>query len=148
MSIEKSIIICILLFFVESCGNPIKNQSKEVAAETLLKDFYTDYITLFVQSPSAENQRKLEMLQKQFCTKDFYKKIPEIIEQTGGDVFLKAQDSDIKYLKTLKIVKEDTVKDEYIVSYSADASMHETVVVKIHVTLPKDGDSFKINGIR
>lgn len=147
MSIEKSIITCILLFFVESCGNPIKNQSKEVAAETLLKDFYTDYITLFVQSPSAENQRKLEMLKKQFCTKDFYKKIPKIIEQTCGDVFLKAQDSDIKYLKTLKIVK-DTVKDEYIVSYSADASMHETVVVKTHVTLLKDGDTFKINGIR
>jgi hypothetical protein len=147
MSIEKSIIICILLFFVESCGNPIKNQSKEVAAETLLKDFYTDYITLFVQSPCAENQRKLEMLQKQFCTKDFYKKIPEIIEQTGGDVFLKAQDSDIKYLKTLKIVK-DVETDEYVVSYQGDATIDQKVVVKIYLTLIKEGNDFKINGVR
>ena len=48
-------------------------------------------------------KKKLEMLQKQFCTEAFYKKIPEIIEQTDGDVFLKAQDSDIKYLRTLTV---------------------------------------------
>jgi hypothetical protein len=56
MKASIAIIICILLFFVESCGNSIKNQSKEVAAETLIKDFYTVYITLFVQSPSAERR--------------------------------------------------------------------------------------------
>lgn len=144
---RKVIIICILLFFVESCGNPIKNQPKEVAAETLIKDFYTDYITLFVQSPSAEIQRKLELLQKKCCTKAFYNEIPKIIEHTGGDVFLKAQDSDIKYLKTLKIVK-DVETDEYVVSYQGDATIDQKVVVKIYLTLIKEGNDFKINGVR
>ena len=60
---------------------------------------------------------------------------------------MKAQDSDIKYLKTLKIVK-DVETDEYVVSYQGDATIDQKVVVKIYLTLIKEGNDFKINGVR
>lgn len=113
----------------------------------MLKDFYTNYFSAFVEPPGALSQKKLDLIQKQFCTKAFYKKIPEIIEQTDSDVFLKAQDSDIKYLKTLTISK-DLKNEEYIVSYIADAMPEKKITIIIHLTLVKEGNSYKISAVR
>lgn len=120
----------------------------EKEAEKMLKDFYTNYLTVFAtEPPGASSQKKLEMLQKQYCTEAFFKKIPDIIEQTDSDPFLKAQDSDIGYLKTLT-VSQDLQKDEYIVSYIADAAPGEKITITIHITVIKEGDNYKIDSVK
>ncbi len=143
----SSFLVCILFTFSSSCGQTIQKNYTEKAAEKMLRDFYTNYFNVFVEPPSASSQKKLEMLQKQFCTESFYKKIPEIIEQTDGDVFLKAQDSDIKYLKSLTISK-DLQREEYIVSYIADAMPEEKITITLHVTLVNEGNNYKISSVR
>jgi hypothetical protein len=147
MRTVSSFLICLLFTFSSSCGQTIQNNSTDKEAEKMLKDFYTNYFSAFVEPPSELSQKKLDMLQKQFCTEAFNKKIPEIIEQTDGDVFLKAQDSDIKYLKTLTVSK-DLQKEEYIVSYIADATPEEKITITLHITLVKVGNNYKISSVR
>lgn len=142
-----SFIICIQFTFLSSCGQTVQNSSTDKEAEKMLRDFYTNYFNVFVEPPSAASQKKLEMLQKQFCTEAFYKKIAEIIEQTDADVFLKAQDSDIKYLKTLTVSK-DLQNEEYVVSYIADATPEEKITITLHITLVKEGNNYKISSVR
>lgn len=140
--------------FTSSCGQT-QNNSTEKEAEKMLQEFYTSYFTVFAtEPPGTSSQKKLEMLQKQYCTEAFYRKIPDIIEQTESDPFLKAQDSDINWLQTLTVIKDEQIKNEYIVSYSydrlVDVNPDKTVkeTVTIHVTVVKEGESYKIDSVK
>jgi hypothetical protein len=121
--------------------------ASEKKAEKLLLDFYTKYFHAFLEMPPALSEKKLDSLQKQFCTPGFYQKIPKILEKTGADVFLKAQDSDIRYLMSLKI-KKDLKRDAYIVSYVGDGQLNEKITIKIFIRLVKVGNSYKIDSVR
>lgn len=136
-----------------SCGQ-LKNNPTDKQAEQMLKDFYTKYITVFAtEPPGHEGQKKLESLQRQYCTKALVKKIPELIEQTDSDPYLKAQDSDINLLKTLTITKDLQNENEYIVSYSFDRLVNvdpykkEKETVVIHLTVVNEDGSYKIDSI-
>lgn len=120
----------------------------EKEAEKMIKDFYTNYFIVFASEvPGVSSQKKLEMLQKKYCTETFFKKIPDIIEQTDSDPFLKAQDSDIRYLKTLTVLK-DLQNHQYIVSYIADVATNKKITITIHLTLVKHGSNYKIDSVR
>ncbi|RXK82814.1 DUF3828 domain-containing protein [Filimonas effusa] len=115
----------------------------EEKANQLLKEFYTKYITAFATEPAGpENEKKIKELQKEYCTAAFFKKIPGIIEESEADPFLDAQDSNIAYLETLTIEK-GAAKDEYIVSY---IPKEDKIIV--HVTVVKEGDSYKIDSVK
>lgn len=136
-----------ILTFTSSCGQT-QNSSTEKQIEEMLQEFYTSYFKVFATEPSgASSQEKLEMLQKQYCTEAFFKKIPEIIERTESDPFLKAQDSDIRYLKTLTVSKSQQ-KDEYIVSYIADGLPEEKITVTIYLKVIKEGKNYKIDNVK
>ena len=139
----KNLVLSIffVLLSVSNTFGQTKNNLQNKEVEKMLYSFYSNYFKLFNEPPSAVIQKKLELHQKKFCTKSFYDKIPQIIENTDADVFLKAQDSDISYLKTLKIAKR--LKNQYVVSYIADDSMK----ISIKITLVKEGKNYKINDV-
>lgn len=146
--------ICLVFIFTNSYGQAHKNSIKK-EAESMLIDFYTNYITVFAtEPPGLSSQKKLEVLQKLYCTEELFKKIPFIVEQTDADPFLKAQDCDINWLQTLNIIEDKQSHNEYIVSYSydqlVDANSDKTVkaVVTIRATLVRDGNNFKISSLK
>jgi len=143
------IFVFYLLFGIfSSFGQTSETETTKVKMEIkTLYSFYNEYFKLFNQIPSSTNLKKLKMLQKKYCTISFYKKIPLLIEQQGADVFLKAQDSDIDYFKSLKIEK-DLKSSEYLVTYFSNGLINERITISIHVQLIKQGNQYKINSVR
>jgi len=104
----------------------------------IVKEFYTQYITGVA---NGAEQKKLEALQRKYCTAKLLNKIPKLIEQTDADPFLKAQDSDIGFLKTLTVGRDPKKEDQYITSYMAD---HKIV---IHLIVVMTSNGYKIDGV-
>lgn len=84
----------------------------------MLKKFYTAYITTVSNDQSKAMNKKITLLRHQYCTKKALAKIPELVEQTDADPFLKAQDSDVSVLKSLSVKRNQTKPNLYTVSYS------------------------------
>ncbi len=138
---------CVIFTINNGCGQS-QNYFTQIEAENMLMNFYTNYIKVFAtEPPGSTSQKKLEMLQKHYCTETFFNKIQELIEETGSDPFLKAQDSDIAYLATLTVSKH-LLKNQYLVSYVADAAPEEKVTVTILVTVVKEGENCKISDLK
>jgi hypothetical protein len=108
-------------------------------AIAMLKDFYTNYITLIASDSNTDKQQAA--LQKRYCTAKLLKKLPKMIEAEDADPFLKAQDSQVDFLKTLKVKRDVKMADHYTVSY---AGVHKHV---INLTVVKADDSYKIDSV-
>ncbi|RCH55262.1 hypothetical protein DJ568_08745 [Mucilaginibacter hurinus] len=93
-----------------------QNELSEKQTQTELLEFYKQYITI-VASGYSEN--KSTFLKKKYCTKNLIAKLPQLIEECDCDPFLKAQDSNIRFLRTLSI-KQAKEPNTYKVSYIAD----------------------------
>jgi len=124
-----------IVFFSNLSFARAQSNSSDKQVLTMLKEFYTNYIT--VVSNGAEPKMILS-LQKKYCTSDLLKKIPKLIEQSDSDPFLKAQDSNTEFLKTLSIRKDLKKSNTYIVSYIADKKITINLIV-IH-----ENETFKI----
>jgi hypothetical protein len=109
----------------------------EESATEILRTFYTKYIT-FVDKGDLS---KIETLQKEYCTPKLFKKIPELGKKIDQDPFLKAQDSNIKFLKSLVVEKNGKKEGQYIVSYGSD----EKIV--INLTVVKMNGNYKIDNV-
>ena len=106
-------------------------------AQGMIKRFYISYITDVDKGETS----KLDALQKKVCTARLLQRIPKLADQLDADPFLKAQDSNIKFLKSLT-VKEDLKKEgHYIVSYGID----EKVVINLMVV--KQDGNYKIDNV-
>lgn len=112
------------------------DQTKEQALE-MVKLFYTSYITFVDKGESS----KLEALQKTYCTPKLLKRIPELADKSDQDPFLKAQDSNIEFLKSLVVEGDKTKEGHIIVTYGTD----EKVVINLTVLII-DG-KYKINNV-
>lgn len=91
----------------------------------MLKAFYVKYITNMLENKDEENQA----LKKEYIVPSMLKKIPEMIENSGSDPMLRAQDVNQKMLNTLKIKSLDK-PGWYMVSYSWDGSDETCILVK------------------
>ncbi|WP_426059773.1 DUF3828 domain-containing protein [Hymenobacter sp. B1770] len=113
----------------------------------MLKEFYTAYITEGAKAPTPFNLAKSRALQKKYCTASLSSKINAQYKsgQLEADPFLQAQDVDISWLKTLSFNRNASRLNTYTVSYF-DAESNEKIV--IHLTVIKQGDSFRISAIR
>jgi hypothetical protein len=148
MKTLTSFIICLVFGTVCCYGQTPNNHTEtEQNAEQMLQMFYTKYLTVFATADGVAGQKKLEMLQKQFCVPAFFKKIPAIIKQTDSDPFLKAQDTSIDYLKTLSVSKT-LIKNNYRVSYIGDAELGKKSTVVIQVTVVMEKGEFKIAALK
>lgn len=126
-----------LLSVANNYASAQNNQSNKEALR-MLKEFYTKYITEFYVG--AE---KLPSIQRKYCTTKLLHYIPKYIEQTDGDPFLKGQDTDTAYLKTLSIKKDKKRKNIYTVSYIGNPNQKIT----IHLLVVKGKGSFKIDSV-
>jgi hypothetical protein len=145
MKVVASLLLCLL--FTGLCGyaqTPNNRSGKE--AEHMLKAFYTKYITAVATDDGPASESKMKQLQQQFCTRTFLKKMPDLLEQTDSDLFLKAQDTSLDYLKTLTIT-QTPIPNQYRVSYMGDVERGKKRAIVIRVTVVKEQDGFKIAGL-
>lgn len=134
------IILFIACTFISDSQTPVTDQQ----AMVMLKNFYTAYMTEVATGSSRNFVKKLEKIQKQYCTPQLVDKIPAMIERTNVDPFLKAQDSNIENLKSLTFKKDTKAADLFIVSYT-DIYRHNKTIIKLSVV--KQKDNFKIDGV-
>lgn len=131
-TIKSLFAVCIVFIGSYSCIQG-QNSSSDKKNIQILKDFYTSYITYSaIDTPGTFNEKKLDSLQKIYCTEALLKKIPEISEHIDADPFTKAQLITIKLLNTLAIKKDSNKLNQYVVSYSFDPP------IIIHIAIVKD----------
>jgi hypothetical protein len=116
-----------------------QNSPPDTPAMTMLRDFYTNYLKEFTDLSSAHAQ-KLNTILKKYCTTSLINKVPKLAVQIDSDPFLKAQDSDSTWAKSLVIKKDLKKPSIYIVSYG-DAGNASTI---IHLFVIKQRESYKI----
>lgn len=129
-----SCFVGMLIFFSSFCRaqNKVSNDS----AATMLKQFYTSYIT-------AEEESQLTLIRKKYCTKKILNKIAKD-EELDADPFLQAQDTDSDWVRTLVINKDAQKPNVYIVSY-IDNYTKKRIINKLVVI--KQGQAYKIDDI-
>ena len=134
----------ILLFSINAAVLYAQSQSSEKQISVMLKGFYTKYITAVASSDNPHiSEKKLILLRNQYCTSHLLNQIPKLIEQTDSDPFLKAQDSDIAFLKTLSVKKDIKKSNVYTVSYFSSLQTKFVIYLKI----VKDNEGFKIDSL-
>ncbi len=73
------------------------------APEALVKDFYRWYIDRLNHDKDPLSEEKLAL--KKYLTPVFFRKAPKLLEQTGADVFICAQDWDKDWGKNVSLSK-------------------------------------------
>lgn len=112
-------LFCSMCVFAENVNGDKDSDMK------MLRAFYTKYITNMLENKDRENQA----LKKEYIVPGMLEKIPEMIENSGSDPILRAQDVNQKMLNTLKIKSLDK-PGWYMVSYSWDGSDETCIPVK------------------
>lgn len=106
----------------------------------MLYGFYTSYITETAKMPL--NIPNVSSLKEKHCTSKLIRKLKD--EELDYDPFLKSQDCDIAWLKSLEIKKDESKDDLYHVSYK-DAYSGDKVVIGLVVV--KEKDTYKIDDV-
>lgn len=119
LTLLMAALFCPMYTFAENA-----NGDKKTDIE-MLRAFYTKYITNMLENRDGENQA----LKKEYIVPGMLEKIPEMIENSGSDPILRAQDVNQRMLNTLKIKSLDK-PGWYMVSYSWDGSDETCIPVK------------------
>jgi len=127
-----------IIFFSSPNSAQAQKDSSDKQVVAMLKDFYTSYMTAF---SDGADENKFAAIQKKYCTAALLKRVPKLAEQWDSDPFLKAQDSNVEYLKTLTVKKDLKKRDSYIVSYYAVRTF------VIHLLVIKQNESYKIDSV-
>lgn len=103
---------CYLLLGLNLCAASVYDS--ELEREILLiRSFYNSYITASCKLP--EDINSLEIVKNRFLTKRLLKELNS--SELDYDPFLDAQDCQEDWLKTLKVIPDDDIKDNYIACY-------------------------------
>jgi Protein of unknown function (DUF3828) len=139
MKMKTALVACIVNIFAIASPHCVQAQSDypEEQAVEMVKVFYTSYIRYVDKGDLS----KLELLQKKYCTPKLFKKIPELGDKNDQDPFLKAQDSNIKFLKSLVVEKDNKKEGHYVVSYGIDEK------TLINLTVLKINGNYKIANV-
>ena len=131
-----------ILFFNCKLVSSQSNSSDEQML-TMLKTFYTNYIT---ESSGSSDEKKLDLIKRQYCTAELLKKIEQQLK-TGTldyDPFVKAQDCDKEWLKTLTVKKDSAKNNLFLVTWLDNYSKKQ---VTIHLSIIKQMESYKIDSV-
>jgi len=111
---------------VYGCNAPQANHADQQIISRL-KTFYTEYI---IQMEKLPDKTKTDSLKLAYCTSDLLQTIES--QQLDYDPFLKAQDCDKEWLKTLTISKNHDREGEYRIGF-LDSFKGETteIIVKV-----------------
>ena len=144
----------VMLVFMSSCGQAQNNTSEKQIS--MLKEFYISYNDIWSAPPKTIPYdvlaNKADSLNSIYCTTELRKKAKELSDGDGGHDLLRGDFYGIMIPKTLSVIKDSTKSNEYIVSYTAhdtDAYGKEyTQQVTLHITIVKEGDSYKIADVK
>ena len=126
------------MLFFSSCTNGQSSIDTVNAAKiAMLKSFYTEYITEF----SIGDPKKAGLIQKKYTTSGLRHKWDSL--QIDYDPYLKGQDSDTSFIKTLQITKDLTKPNVYIVTYLDNVPSKATIYLKIVC----DSTGYKIDDV-
>ena len=140
------------IMLMSNCGQAQKNTSeKEITA--MLKEFYTAYNSVWTTKPALAPDvldSKLHSLIVRFCTARLADKAKTSLED-GIDLLTNNLVS-VNSNENLKVEKILTQENEYIVSFVAANSDTLGKLIRqqvtIHVTVVKEGDSYKIDSVK
>lgn len=117
---------------------PNSTQSDTSIVIERLYEFYTKYIT--ENSKHTTNYKNIELLKSEYCTNSLLQQINS--QLFDFDPFINGQDCDIKWLKTLTIITDQSVDNAFIISYF---NINERIIIKVKVI--KYNNKFYINEI-
>jgi hypothetical protein len=146
-------LLFIFLFTASAIISKAQNNAGDKQAVQMLKEFYIAYNTAWSTTPVKDYRllsKKLDSLQRKYCTIWLRKQLKELAKGEGADHDLLTNDeyTNVEHLKTLKIIKDPSKANAYTVSYidhtmsPAYKPIDKTVI--IHVTVAKESGSFKI----
>ena len=129
----------VMLLNIISCqsNQPHSTEEQKIG---MLKEFYTSYITANEKIPL--DFAKIDSVKKEYCTANLLSKIKK--KKLDYDPFLKAQDSNIKWLKSLSVEKDSKEKNLYHVTYT-DSFSGKKIIIDLIVI--KKNESYKIDDI-
>ena len=123
----------------------MQNDSSDKHVLAMLKDFYTSYIIESSKMSPTQTQ-KLNSIKAKYCTKGLLDKIEKQFKsgELDYDPFLKAQDVDTGWLKTLSFSKDLKKPSSYVVSYT---DTNSSTKVNIYVTVVKKNEGLRITNV-
>jgi hypothetical protein len=153
MKVILSSMLFVMLVFMSSCGQAQNNTSEKQIS--MLKEFYISYNDIWSAPPKTIPYdvlaNKADSLNSIYCTVQLRKKAKEWLEE-GHDLITNDYSYGDMVPKTLSVIKDSTKSNEYIVSYTAHDTdpygKEYTQQVTLHVTVIKEGESYKIDSVR
>jgi len=124
--------------------NDVQEQNIDTATIVMLHDLYTAYANFLSKGISFKSQ--FDSLFVICCTDEFRLAAQEVFY----DLLTDGLPIDTDLLKSMKIIKDATKNDCYIVSYTIDYVSDEQPVtydVTLYVDVVKVGERYKISGV-
>ena len=155
MKILLSYMICAILAIANSCGQT-QNKAAEKQAKNTLLEYYSKHFYVWENTPISNTvpvnvlREKLDSLMQKYCTSKARSEAIQAFENVGADWLTKDLVGDLN--ENLKVKKDSTKGSEYIVSFTATyldiptKPVRENVV--LHVTVVKEGESYKIDSVK
>lgn len=128
--------VILTFLFLSGC----QTDSIEFSGETVIKTFYTEYMTEVASSTIVDEENSIK---KKYCTKDLLDKIKKQFSEgdLDYDPFLNAQDANVENIPSLTVLRDSQITDKYIVSYIDNYSKQR---ITINLLL---NDSLKIKSV-
>jgi hypothetical protein len=115
----------------------------------MLKEFYIAYNAAWSTAKGEIPIKKLRSLQRKYCTNKLINGIKE--EDFDHDPLLGEDYEYVEHLKTVTVIKDRNKENTYIVSYIDNTTQGGNPIdikVVLHVTVVKEGGSFKIASVK
>lgn len=150
-----SFVIGVSVTFMSSCGHS-QNRTAEKQAEEMLLQFYSKHFYIWENTPINESVPvnvlgdRLDSLMQIFCTEKLRKEAREAFYNVGADWLTNDLVGSVN--ESLKVEKIANSGSSYLVSFIAldeDASgKMAKKQVTLRVTLLKNGENYKIDGVK
>lgn len=129
-------LICSLIFSLNLQASDKGSKQKEDEI-LLIKEFYNSYISAACKLP--DDVKSIEVIKTKFLTKRFLKELNS--SELDYDPFLDAQDCKENWVKTLKVISDDS-RNNYIACYKYQDSLR-----CVRLFLSKQDKGYKINNV-
>jgi len=150
---KKGLVLIIANILLLSSISCVSAQDEEKQIVSMLQEFYVAYNTVSANCGLDVLKTKLDSLQRKYCSQKFRIELKKFYDIHGLDHDILINDvytEDIKNLR-ISVTKDDTRKNTYYVSYIAVVTgmgnKKTNEKVQIHVTVVKEGETYKIDNV-
>ena len=154
MKLLKLYIISTALISISSCG-AAQNNTSEKQAVTMLLEFYAKHFQVWgiPSLPPDVRYEKLDSLIQNSCTSKLRNEARETFENVGADFLTNDLIGNVN--ENLKVERDAANENGYIVSFISDIATYADAPgrqtkkqVTLHVTVVKEGESYKIDSVK